>query len=256
MSLDNTAEQSAPSESEEVNLTEQNTPNETASDGAVENKQDEPAKTFTQAEVDAMVQKRLLKEDRRIHRKIEQQMREQADAKTRDVAPVRETFRDDEAYLDAQIEHLAEKRAAEKMTQRERASQAEKNSEAFLEKAEKAQERYPDFQTVVGNPQLTINEGMAEFISDSDAGPDVAYYLGKNPMKAAQIAQMSPMKAAKALGLIEAEIASKPQARVSKAPDPISVGGSRGKASSSSLPSDDDDIATWMRKENARVRSR
>ena len=251
MSNDATAEVSAPSASEEVNLTEQNTPLETADDGVVETKQDEPVKTFTQAEVDAMVQKRLLKEERRVHRRIEQQLREQQQSKALE-APTRDEFRDDNDYLQAQIEHLAEKRATEKLAERERISQQEKLSDSFLEKAEKAAERYSDFNLVVSNPTLSINEGMAEFIADSEHGPDVAYFLGKNPLKASQISRMSPIMAARELTRIEADIASKPTAKPSKAPEPISPVGSRGKASSSSLPSDDDDIATWMKKERDR----
>lgn len=245
-----------PSESTEAKEVEQNTPGATAAAGDVEVKQAEPEKTFTQAEVDALVQKRLLKEERRVHRRIEQQLREQRQSEALKTEPRRETFQDDEAFIRAQVEHLAEKRAAEKLAERERAAEAERRSESFLEKAEKASERYTDFQAVVSNPALPINEAMAEFIADSDAGADVAYFLGKNPAKAAQIAQMSPVKAARELTRIEGELAARPKPKPSNAPEPISPVGTRGKASTSVLPSDDDDIETWMRKEQARTRSR
>lgn len=246
-----------PGESEPVNKTEQDTPEGTAPDGKVdESKQAEPERKFTQAELDAAVQKRLLKEERRVHRRVEQQLREQAEARARAVEPKRDEFRDDEAYVQAQIEHLAEKRAAEKLAERERMQQQERVSEAFTEKAEAAKTRYADFDAVVGNPMLPINEGMAEFIADSDAGPELAYFLGKNPARAAAIAALSPIKAARELTRLEAELAAKPKATPSKAPEPINPVGVRGKASSSSLPSDSDDIETWMRKEQARLRGR
>lgn len=231
-------------------------PEGTAPEGLVETKQDEPAKTFTQAEVDALVQKRLQKEERRIGRRIEQQLHEQRQVEVLQAEPQRETFRDDEAYQNAQIEHLAEKRAVEKLAERERGKEAERRSESFIEKAEKASERYADFNAVVGNPSLRINDEMAEFISESDTGADVAYFLGKNPMKAAEIAQLSPMKAARELTRIESELAARPKPTPSNAPEPISPVGVRGKASTSALPSDSDDIDTWMRKEQARTRSR
>ena len=229
----------------------------TAPDGLVENeKQEEPAKTFTQAEVDAMVQKRLLKEERRVHRRVEQQLREQQQQATLQQEPVREKFQDDQAYYQAQIEHLAEVRAAEKLAERERSKEAERRSESFIDKAEKAADRYPDFTAVVSNPALSINEAMTEFISESDIGADVAYYLGKHPSKAHEISQLSPIRAARELTRIESELAARPKANPSKAPEPISPVGQRGKASVSSLPSDSDDIDTWMRKEQARKRSR
>lgn len=248
------AAQAAPSASELVNQTEQNTPEATAAEGVVETKQEETPKTFTQAEVDALIQKRLLKEERRVHRRIEQQLREQQQAAQPE--PKRESFEDDEAYVRAQVEHLAEKRAAEKLAEREKVQAQERIHESFQEKAEKAVERYADFHAVVSNPSLPINENMVEFIAESDLGADVAYHLGKNPALAAQIAGMSPVKAARELSRIEAEIAAKPKAQPSKAPEPINPVGSRGRATTSALPSDGDDIDTWMRKERERMRNR
>ena len=226
----------------------------TAGEDQAEQQEEIKEKTFSQAEVDAMIQRRLLKEERRIARRLEQQLREQQ--QTHEAAKPREAYQDDESYIQAQIEKLAEQRAAEKLAERQRQQEVERRSESFIEKAEKAQERYPDFQLVVGNPNLTINEEMAEFIADSDVGADVAYFLGKNPTKAAEIARMSPVKAARELNRIETDLASRPQARVSKAPEPITPVGNRGRASTSSTPSDEDDIETWMRKERARMTRR
>lgn len=207
---------------------EQNTPETAADDVVITEKQDEPKKTFTQEEVDALVQKRLLKEERKVTRRVEQQLRNQAQQAAIQREPERTEFRDDEAYRQAQIEHLAEKRAAEKIAEHERASEAERRNESFIEKAEKATERYADFQEVVSNPSLSINSDMAEFISESEHGADVAYYLGKHPMKAAQIAQMSPIKAAMELTRLEAEVSAKPAVKTSNAPAPISPIGTRG----------------------------
>lgn len=229
-----------------------NTPEATAASGEVEKQEQAPERTFTQAELDAAIQKRLVKEQRRIERNLRTQLEEQRVQ----VAPKREAFQDDDAYLEAQIEHRAEQKAREKLEQREKAEQSERMAESFQEKAEKASERYPDFSVVVGNPALSINEAMAEFISESDLGPDLAYHLGKHPLDAARIASMSPVKAARELGRLESEIAARPKANPSKAPEPITPVGSRGKSTASTLPSDDDDMETWARKERARVAAR
>lgn len=234
----------------------QDTPGlETAAPGDVEQKQEEQTpKTFTQAEVDALIQKRLLKEERRVHRRIEQQLRERSEQHVAQVPPKREDFKDDAAFSEAEIEHLAARKAQELLDKRERDRLAETRAEKFLEKAEKASERYPDFHAVVNNPTLQINDAMAEYIADSDLGDEVAYFLGKNPAKAAQIARLTPVGAARELTRLEVELAAKPKATPSNAPDPIKPVGSRGKVSSSTLPSDSDDIGTWMKKERERVR--
>lgn len=244
------AEQSAPVVTADENAVP-NTPEATAADGEVETKQAE--RTFTQAELDAAIQKRLLKEERRVHRRVEQQLREQAQRPAPE-APKREAFADDEAFLGAHIQHQARQQAEQLFAERERAREVERRNETFLAKAEAVAERYADFDEVIGNPALPINDAMAEFISDSDVGPELAYHLGKNPLKAARIAEMSPIKAARELTRLEAELVSKPKPKTSNAPEPITPVGIRGKATTSSLPSDDDDIATWMRKEQARTR--
>ena len=204
------------------------TPEGTAPEGE-EKKQVEPAKTFTQEEVDALVQKRLLKKEREVLRNVQREQAEMAQRARIEQEPKRENFRDDDAYLEARLEQLAERKAAEKISQLERQRAQEKQSEQFLERAEKATEKYPDFHQVTGNPNLPINEGMAEYISDSDVGPDVAYYLGKHPSEAARIAQMSPIKAARELARIEADVSNKP-VKTSNAPAPITPVGTRGSA--------------------------
>lgn len=216
-------------------------------------KPEQAEKTFTQAEVDALIQKRLLKEQRRVTRQVESQLREQL-AQPKE-PPKRESFGTEEAFNQAQIEHLIAKQAEKIAAEREEKRQEEKRREAFLERAEKASERYADFESVIHNPSLTINAPMAEYIAESENGPDVAYFLGKNPLKAAKIAALSPVQAARELARIEFELASKPKANVSKAPDPITPVGARGKSTASAVPTDDDDIETWMRKERQRVRS-
>lgn len=246
----------APVVTDDVKTTVPDTPEATAANGEVEKQEQAPEKVFTQAEVDALIQKRLLKEERRVHRRIEAQQREQQVSRVAQIEPKRDEFRDDDAYQQAQIDHLAAKRAEQILTEREQAKQLEQRAETFMDQAEKASERYADFQTVVSNPALSINNDMAEFIAESEMGADVAYYLGKNPIKAAQIAKLSAIGAYRELTRIEAELASKPKAQPSNAPEPIKPVGTRGKPASSALPSDEDPIDVWMKKEHARARAR
>ena len=245
----------APSESELANTTEQNASQVTAAEGDAEKEEqvEEKPKTFTQAEVDALIQKRLAKERRNEARRIEAQLRE-AQMQSQLKAPQREQFQDEETFTRAQIDHLAAQRAEQILAERKAAEEQERRASTFQEKAEAAAERYADFEQVVTNPTLPINEAMAEFIAESDLGPDLAYHLGKNPAVAAKISRMSVVQAARELTKLENELASKPKAQASKAPEPISPVGTRGKATTTAAPSDDDDIETWMRKEAKRMR--
>lgn len=247
--VDNEAQTLAP-EQENTGTTEAQT------DGADGGKESPVPRTYTEEELRERIERATAKAAAKAERRAFREALQRVQTQQSQVEPKREAFVNDEAYTEAQLEYLAEQRAARKLEEREKAQQAERMQEAFFEKAEKASERYPDFQVVVSNPNLPITDAMAEFIADSDAGADLAYYLGKNPMKAGQIAQMSPIKAARELTRLETELATRPKATPSQAPDPIKPVGQRSSASSSALPSDDDDIDTWMRKERERARRR
>jgi len=214
--------------------------------------EEQAKRSFSQEEVDALIQKRLLKEERRVHRRVEQQLREQFERQSAQVEPRREAFASDQAFAEAKIQQIAEQKAAELLARRESEREAAKRLETFEERAEKVADKYPDFDSVARNPALPITQHMAEYIAESDLGPDIAYHLGKNPSLAARIAGLGPMKAAVELSKLERELAT-PKARASNAPEQITPVGTRGRASTTSSPSDDDDIETWMRKERQRV---
>ncbi|MRT30811.1 hypothetical protein [Herbaspirillum sp. CAH-3] len=238
----------------------QNAQAATAAAGEVEQQQEEAPKekTFTQAELDALIQKRLAKERARTISQMRREQEEQARAQRLKNEPRREAFNgDDEAFVQAQIRHQAEKLAQEQLTERQQREAMERRNESFMEKVESAKERFPDFETVVmQDHSLPINEAMVEFIQESDVGPDLAYHLAKNRAQAEQISRMSPISAARALAKIESEIAARPKAEKSNAPPPINPVGQRGRSASSNLPSDSDDMDTWARKERERLKQR
>lgn len=226
----------------------QNTPQVTAAEGDGKQEQAKDERRFTQAELDAAIQKRLRKETLRLQRQFQDRMSQDTAPKQ---APKREAFSDDEDFIRAQIEHAAEAKAREKLAQREQQEQQERIRESWSAKAEKAVERYPDFDAVVANPTLAINAVMVEYIADSDLGADVAYFLGKNPERAADIAEMSPVKAARELARIEAELAAKPKANPSKAPAPITPIGASAASTKSPAEMSNAEYLKWRKKGRA-----
>ena len=172
-------------------------------------------KKFTQAELDAMIGKRLAREQRKWERE------QQAKAAERQIAvevPPVDQFESPEAYAEA----LAEKKAQELIAKREAAKVQAEIDEAYQERLEEAKEKYADFDQVAYNPNLPITDAMAETIRASEIGPELAYHLGSNPKEAERIAKLSPFLQAQEIGRIEAKLAAEPPVKkTTSAPAPI-----------------------------------
>jgi len=177
----------------------------------------ETPKTFTQEELDAIVSKRLAREQRKWER--EQAQKQTAQPPAPPPEPLKpDNFADAQAYAEA----IAERKAAELLAQR--AAEAERTAtlEAYHDREEEARTKYDDFEQIAYNPKLPVTETMAQTIQASEIGPDVIYYLGSNPKEAERIARLNPLLQAREIGKIEAKLASNPPAKkTSTAPAPI-----------------------------------
>lgn len=200
---------------------------------------DQQQRTFSQEEVDALITKRLAKEQRKWERKL-QQPAPAAPPVPREVPPA-DQFESVEAYAQA----LAEKRAAELVQQRESQQQQAQVLESHRDREESAREKYDDYEDVVYNPKLAITPIMAQTIQASDMGPDVAYYLGTNPKEAERIARLPAIAQAKEIGKLEAKLTSNPPVKkTTTAPTPISPVSAR--TTSTSLDTTDPRAAKQM----------
>jgi hypothetical protein len=175
-------------------------------------------KKYSQAEIDAMIGKRLAREQRKWEREQAQRSAETQIVRSAPTASV-EQFESPEAYAEA----LAYQKAEELIAKREAAKQQSQVLESYQEREEAARDKYDDFEQVAYNPKLPITTVMAETIQSSDIGPELAYYLGSNPKDADRISRMSPLAQAKEIGKIEAKLAAEPPVkRTTSAPAPIS----------------------------------
>ena len=191
-----------------------------------EENQTEEERKFTQSDLDALIGKRLAREQRKWERQ-QQQLADEKAAKAaaeREIPPQSE-FDDPEAYAEA----LAERKAYELIQQREQARQHSEMIDAYHEREEDAMDKYDDFKQVAYNQNLPITDVMADTIRTSEIGPDIAYYLGSNMKEAGRISKMMPYAQAKEIGRIEAKlIASPPVKKTTNAPPPISPVASKG----------------------------
>ena len=175
-------------------------------------------KKYSQAEIDAMIGKRLAREQRKWEREQAQRAAETQIVKAPSATSA-DQFESPEAYAEA----LAYQKAEELLAKREAAKQQSQVLESYQEREEAARDKYDDFEQVAYNPKLPITDVMAETIQSSDIGPELAYYLGSNPKDAERISRMSPLAQAKEIGKIEAKLASDPPVkRTTSAPAPIS----------------------------------
>jgi hypothetical protein len=218
---------------------------------ADEGKEQAPAKAFSQEEVDALIGKRLAREQRKWEREQAQRAAEKQVVPTELPSP--DSFQSPNDYADfirAEAEKLVQ--------QREAAKQKSQVLESYQEREEQARDKYDDFEQVAYNPNLPITNVMAETIQHSDIGPDLAYYLGSNPKDAERISRLSPYLQAKEIGKIEAKLADNPPVkRTTSAPAPISP----VKARSTGAPSHDTtdprstksmSVSDWIEAERAR----
>lgn len=128
------------------------------------------------------------------------------------------------AELEKELERQTQ--TIEGISQREQQEMAQD----WADQAEDARKKYADFDKVVSAPDVPITPTMARMITASDAGADVAYYLGTNKAEAARIAQMSDLDAARSIGAIEARL-SLPQVKTqSTTPDPVTPVRPKGTA--------------------------
>ena len=216
----------------------------------------EPAKVFTQEELDAAIGKRLAREQRKWER-------EQAQKQVQPVSTPSNLSADQFETPEQYAEALAVVKAQELIAQRDQQRQFTEVVSAYHDREESAREKYDDFEQVAYNPSLPITDIMAQSIQASDIGPDVAYYLGSNPKEADRIARLSPLLQAKEIGRIEAKLTDNPPSvkKTTNAPAPINPVTPRGGNSPAMDTTDPRSTKTmstseWIAAENARERKK
>ena len=219
-----------------------------------EDNQQQAPKTFTQEELDAIVGKRLAREQRKWER--EQQLRQQElQASAPKELPSADQFESVEAYAEA----LAARKAEELLAQKASVQREQEALRAYYDREEEAMDKYADFKQVAYNPQIPITQVMAETIRESGIGPDIAYYLGSNPQEAHRISGLPPHLQAKEIGKLELRLETNPPAKkTSTAPAPISpitpTGGGGGRYDTTDPRSIKTMTASeWIEAENQRM---
>lgn len=187
-----------------------------------ETPEEQEPRVFTQEELDAAISEQLAKAQRKWAREQRQQAEaEQSRIRVSSEAPKPDAFQTGAEYVDA----LADWKAEQKVVERESKQHQHKVRNDYAEREESFRGTNADYDSVVhvdpkdGGP--AISDHMAAVILDSENGPAIAYYLGKNVEESYRIWKLSPLAQAREIGKIEATLNVKPVAKVSSAPEPI-----------------------------------
>ncbi len=150
-----------------------------------------------------------------------------------------------------------------KEAEQEQAEQAREIMDAYYSKFDAVREKYPDFDEVAKTTtaiEFRDQNAMRSFdvcVKESDSGPEIIYYLEKNPDERGKFLTMSAARVAIEIGRIDAKLqsgsldekkieakeskAEVPASPVSKAPPPIVPlgGSSRGEKPLAELDPDE-----------------
>ncbi len=156
-------------------------------------------------------------------------------------------YRAPEDFTRAVAEHAVREVGVDMLTRQ--AAQAQEFAtkaahDAWTEATADFRQKVPDFDAVAHNPNVTVTPVMADAIRESSRGAEIAYYLGKNPAEAAQIAGLPPVSQATAIARLEARL-SPGAASVSRAPQPVATLSGRG--GSAGRPLEDLDFEDYRR---------
>ena len=190
-------------------------------------KEDEPQDGAKPKEKLGGFTKKLAAKDARIA-ELEAKLSEQP-AKTVETPsdkPKLDDFETYDQYTEALTDWKFEQKAKEQESKsREQAlrNEAKQRVETYGAKADEFAKENPDFDEVVAESDV-FTPIMVQAIQESDVGPEVAYYLAKNPEEASKIARLGIVAMNRAIGRIEAKLESKeakPAVKTTNAPPPI-----------------------------------
>jgi len=128
--------------------------------------------------------------------------------------PIEEDFENYNDYVDALTDWKVEQKLADydrKVAERSEETYLEEKHQEFRAKLGKGYEKYEDFEEVAFDEIVPITPFMADVLVETEIPADIAYYLGKNIPECTSIANMSPIQAVKAIGLIEEKLKGQSQ---------------------------------------------
>lgn len=109
-------------------------------------------------------------------------------------------------YTDAKADYRAELKWREKENERIQKENADKQAQTEAQwraRLQVAETKYPDFLKVVGAAETWVPNAVLQYITESEYGADITYFLASHPEEAKSIAKLSPIAAIARVGKLE-----------------------------------------------------
>jgi hypothetical protein len=144
------------------------------------------------------------------------------------IAPKLDQFETYEMYEAAKDEYLlqtAEHRAMQRLQAAQQQQTAQTAEQTFQKRIDAAVKDDPTLVDVMRDPTLPISVHMIPVLKESENAPKLLRWLDQNREEARRIANLSPLMAAREMGIVEARLSfapvAEPPKRVSSAPEPV-----------------------------------
>lgn len=233
-----------------------------------------PERTFTQAELDEIIEKRLGKE-RRKREDIERRLKitEELHLRGKEVAPQpdkpavsgepkREQFATYEEFVEAKAEWRADQRVEAKFKEREerdreRTAQEKEQQQrdAFKKAMKESAKGIEDFEEVMSEikPTDPVANISALAVEATEAPGKVLYHLVKNPEEAERIASLPVGQQAREMLKLEATLSAKAPVKPSKAPEPIAPVAGAKAGNADEMPDPAKKPEEWLKWRNRQL---
>jgi hypothetical protein len=222
------------------------------------------ARSDDDSDEDEQAEKARLAYEKRQARRNAEKHAEADDKLLADRKTLKDFDYDEDAYEEYRDERAKALARAELRNESRQAEEEQKFSEWQIREAEAAK-GYDDYFDVAHNPKLQVDKTMGEIILAQDNGTDVLYHLGKNPEKAARIAQMPEWQKGIELtkianGIKSAKAKASSGKKASKAPPPAKgiEGKDAGIKSVSATDPESDKLsdAEWLKRRERQLSKR
>lgn len=204
---------------------------------APEDVKTEAEKTFTQEQLNEIIQKEKAKAEAKAERRALKAYREtlerfapqqQPQVQQTSDRPARDQFASDDDWVEAVTDWKLEKR--------DREAQQHQQAKQQQSVASKTESIYAEAQKIPGFDreafdELPLTPAIASALIDSEVSAKLMAHLAANPEETERIAGLSPARQAAEIGKLETKLASAP--KVSNAPPPIKPIGTKGSATNS-----------------------